>query len=189
MDRVQIRERALDGAELLAHARELGDVARRAAGRRAVEIIVNRRLDIALALAADGVHLGFDAVPVEVARSLDPARGRAGSPWQIGVSAHSPAEVFRAAADGATYAHLAPILVPLSKPAGRPPLGWPALVEACRAGIPVIAQGGITAERAGEAVRTGAAGVAVSGAILLAEDPGEAAARLRNALDRAAAEA
>ena len=143
-------------------------------------MLVNRRVDIALACAADGVHLGFDAMDPETARALLP-RGA----W-IGVSCHSPAEVARAAA-GACYAQLAPIFAPLSKPASRAPLGLGALAEAARAGLPLLAQGGIDAANAAAVCAAGAAGVAVTGAILQDPDPGRAAARLRAALDSGAA--
>lgn len=190
VDRVQVRERGLGGAALLEHVRELGDAARRGAARRApghrrdVRLVVNRFLDVALAAGADGVHLGFDAVAPEDAALVC---RRAGAPqlW-IGVSAHAPSEVGAAARAGAHGAHLAPVFPPLSKPAERPALGLAALSEAAATGLPVWAQGGITAARATDCVRAGAAGVAVTGAILGADDPGRAAAALREALDAGA---
>ena len=81
------------------------------------------------------------------------------------------------------YAHLAPIFDPLSKPAERPALGTTALAEACRrAQRPVLAQGGITAENARACLDAGAAGIAVTGEILMADDPARAARALREAL-------
>jgi thiamine-phosphate pyrophosphorylase len=179
VDVVQIRERRLDGARLLAHAREVADAARDAArdSGRSVRIVVNRRVDIALAIGADGVHLGFDAMEIATARKL---LGR--QAW-IGSSAHSVAEV--AAAAGADYAHLAPICAPLSKRGTRPPLGNAAITAAARSGARVFAQGGVTPDNAGELCRAGAIGVAVTGAILLADDVSEATRALRAAIDRA----
>jgi thiamine-phosphate pyrophosphorylase len=181
VDWVQIRERALGGLALLAHAEAVAAAARRGAAARggALRILVNRRTDVALALGADGVHLGHDAVdPGAARRLLGPGR-------RVGVSAHAASEVAAAARAGADYAHLAPIFAPLSKPAARPALGLAALEAARSAGIPVLAQGGIDPERARRALEAGAAGVAVTGAVLLAERPGRAAAALRAALDAA----
>ena len=144
-------------------------------------MIVNRRLDLALAIGADGAHLGFDAP------SLADARELLGPRALLGVSCHAPEEVARAREAGADYAHLAPVFDPLSKAAERPALGLAKLADGCASGIPVLAQGGIEREHAPEAIRAGAAGIAVIGAILGAEDPGRAAAELRAALDRASA--
>ena len=142
-----------------------------------MRVLVNRRVDIALAVGADGVHLGFDGMPVAEARTLlGPAA------W-IGVATHDPAEVRAARDAGATYAHLAPIAAPLSKAASRPPLGLPAIAAAARHGVPVLAQGGITAANAADCLRSGASGVAVTGTLLQAADPAAATRALRACLD------
>jgi thiamine-phosphate pyrophosphorylase len=133
---------------------------------------------VALAIGADGVHLGFDAMDAAAARRL------LGPEALVGVSCHSADEA--RAARGASYAVLAPIRAPLSKPSARPPLGLDAL-RAAAGGPPLLAQGGIDARTAAAAVAARAAGVAVTGAILLAADPGRAAAEIRSALDSAAA--
>jgi thiamine-phosphate pyrophosphorylase len=175
---VQVRERALGGAALLAHVDALLAAARRGARARggAVRVVVNRRLDVALAAGADGAHLGFDAVsPADARRLLGP------DAW-VGFSAHAPEELLALAPGGATYAHLAPVFSPLSKPQERAPLGLAVLARACAAGLPVLAQGGVTAANAAACLRAGAAGVAVTGEILLAADPGAAARALRAAL-------
>jgi thiamine-phosphate pyrophosphorylase len=176
VDWVQVRERALDGAELLAFAEEMAAAARRGAreGGREVRVIVNRRADVALAIGADGVHLGFDAMDVAAARRV------VGEDALVGVSTHSVGEV-RAAA-GASYVHLAPVFAPLSKPATREALGLAAIEGAAQASVPVIAQGGVDAANAGAVRAAGAAGVAVTGAILMADDPAAATAALRRAL-------
>jgi len=179
-DWVQVRERGLDGAALLDHAAELAGCARRGAARRGgpVRVIVNRRLDVAAVLEADGVHLGFDAVGVADARRI------LGAGAAIGVSAHAPEELAAAAEAGADYAFLAPVFAPRSKPATRPALGLAALARACAAArLPVLAQGGIDAASAGAILRAGAAGVALTGEVLLADDPFAACARIRRALD------
>ncbi len=192
VDRVQIRARDLEGRALLRHAHELAEAARRgaAAGGTSVELVVNRRFDVALAVGADGVHLGFDAVgPAEASGLADlwsEAETSARRAALLGASAHSVDEVAAAAAAGLDYVHLAPIDAPLSKAATRPALGLGVLAQACGHPIRVLAQGGVTAESAGGMLAAGAAGVAVSGAILMADDPGAATRRLRQAMDRAA---
>jgi thiamine-phosphate pyrophosphorylase len=162
------------GADWLEWAEEMAAAAQRANPQ--ARVIVNRRLDVALAIRADGAHLGFDAPSVADARSL------LGADALIGESAHSPEEVRAAAEAGASYAQLAPIFDPRSKPATRPALGMDALQRATAHGLPVLAQGGIDAARCVEVVRHGAAGVAVTGALLMADDPERAAAELRAAL-------
>jgi len=173
VDWLQLRDRGLDGAELLAAADRALAAAR--ASTRRVRVVVNRRADVACAAGADGVHLGFDALTAARARAL---LGR--HAW-IGVSVHDPAAV--GADPDANYAHLAPIFAPLSKTSDRTPLGLAGLRAACRAGVPVLAQGGIEPSNARAVVAAGAAGVAVTGSIASADDPARAAAALRSALD------
>jgi len=186
VDWVQVRERGLEGARLLAFAEEVAAAARRGlpdggaggplggAGKRELRIVVNRRADVALAMGADGVHLGFDAMDVASARRI------LGAKALVGVSTHCVDEV--RAGGGASYVHLAPVFAPLSKPATREALGLAAVESAARAKVPVIAQGGIDASNAGAVRAAGAAGVAVTGAVLMAEDPAAATAALRRAL-------
>ncbi len=173
VDWVQLRDRRLGGRALLACLESL----RRAAPKRGVWL-VNRRADVALAGGADGVHLGFDALGPCEARTL------LGGAVMLGTATHEPDELAdlrrREALD---YAHLAPIFAPISKRSTRPSLGVRALARAARFGLPVLAQGGITAANARSCIEAGAAGVAVTGAILAAEDPEAAARALRDALD------
>lgn len=178
VDWVQVRERDLGGAELVALCDRIVAAAR--AANPNARVLVNRRIDVALAAGTHGAHLGFDALPLAAARSL------LGESATLGVATHAPAEVLGAAQDGADYAHLAPIFAPLSKPAERAALGLDAIAR-CRASLPVLAQGGIDATNATAVVRAGAAGIAVTGAILGAADPVAATRALRAALDAAAA--
>ena len=177
VDWLQVRDRTLEGSALL----ELIDDVRRAAERgarkraSAARVLVNRRADLALASQADGVHLGFDAISARSARAL------LGKDACIGVSTHVPDEIEPDA--GASYVHLAPIHRPLSKASSRPPLGVAALSDAAGRGLPVLAQGGLDAGNARAALDAGAAGIAVTGAILQAGDPAAAARSLREALD------
>lgn len=178
VDRVQIRERRLDGRALLAFAEALSDAARRA--RPGVEIVVNRRIDVALLIGADGVHLGFDALAIAEARAL------LGAGAKIGASTHSVAEAETAIRAGADYVHLAPVFAPLSKSSTRPALGLDRLAEACARSGRVIAQGGVDPDRIVAIVRTGVAGVAVTGHLLAAADPRSAAEAMRTSIDEAA---
>ena len=179
VDWVQVRDRELGGAALLEHAEEVSQAAGEGARARggSARVIVNRRIDVALAIGADGVQLGFDAADAGTARQL------LGPDALVGVSCHAAGEV--RAVRGASYALLAPIFAPLSKPSSRLPLGLAALAQVA-GGLPVLAQGGIDAAGARASVAAGAAGVAVTGAILMAPDPAAAADSLRRALDCAA---
>ncbi len=176
-DWIQVRERELDGKPLLALVSGLREIAREE--HPASRLIVNRRIDVALAGGADGVHLGFDALAPEQARAL------VGEDALIGVSTHCPDEVAAAGHAGADYVHLAPIHAPRSKAATRAALGVEVLREACRHGVPVIAQGGIESHGIADLVQAGAAGIAVTGTVLMSTHPGTETAALRAALDAA----
>jgi len=177
VDWVQVRERELTDAALLALTDAVVGAVRRACRGRdtPARVLVNRRADVALAAGADGVHLGFDAMAAADARRV------LGDAALLGVSAHAPDELDAGA--GLSYAHLAPIFAPLSKAATRPALGLAALTAAAGRGVPLLAQGGLDCHNARSAIEAGAAGVAVTGAILMADDPGVAARALREALD------
>ena len=177
VDWIQLRDRELDGQDWLDWATGIARAAR--ALRPEIEIIVNRRVDIALAIEATGVHLGFDAMAPSDAREI------LGRESRIGASLHSASEVVPAADSELDYGHLAPIFDPLSKKPERPALGLAPLQEASERGIPILAQGGITAENSHSVIEAGAQGIAVTGSILASEKPGEATALLRRALDSA----
>jgi len=139
--------------------------------------LVNDRVHVALAVGADGAHVGADDLPVAAARRvLGPAA-------ILGATARDAPTARRAVADGADYVGVGPAYPTTTKP-GLPAAIGPAGVAAVAAAVraPVIAIGGVTAERVAELRRAGAYGVAVVGAISAAADPGAAAARLRAAL-------
>lgn len=163
---VQLREKNLPAMELLdLGKRLLGPV--RAAGAL---LVVNDRIDVALALGADGVQLGRGSLPVREARRL------LGDSALVGVSAHSLEEVVDAEAAGADYAVLGTIFETRSHPgsAGAGPVLVAEVTFSAR--IPIIAIGGITPANAGSVMSAGAAGVAVITAIQSASDV-EAATR------------
>lgn len=177
IDWIQLRDRSLGGAEWISWAQEITQTARGI--RPDVGIVVNRRLDVALAVAAEGAHLGFDAVAPVTARALLGSRA-----W-IGASVHTLEEVRAAGEQDLDYVHLAPIFDPISKPRQRPALGMEVLRAACDQGVPVIAQGGVGRDLCREVVSAGARGIAVTGAILGSSRPEEATAGLRAELDSA----
>lgn len=166
---VQLREKDLTTRELLALANALRTLTRRYGAR----LLVNDRIDVALACAADGVHLPADSFRIEDARAL------LGPDRLIGVSTHSAAEVRAAAAAGADFAVCGPVYETPSKLAYGPPLGLDEFTAATKSvNIPVLAIGGVTVGRAFELRRAGAAGVAVIRALLAADDLEQAAREL-----------
>ena len=170
VDGFQVRAKQLDGPALTALAERVV-VAVRPAGAM---VLVNDRLDVALAAGADGVHLGRVDLPVAAARRVAPH-------LVVGATCRSRADVESAAADGADYAGFGPVFATTSK-AGLPdPLG-PSAVAAAVGRLPLVAIGGIDARRAREAVAAGAHGVAVIGGIWRHPDPVAAAKELVAAL-------
>jgi len=179
VDWVQLREKDLSARELLAVARESVRAASEASARK-VPVIVNDRLDIALAAGAAGVHLGGESLPArDVVRWC--RGGNAPADFLIGLSCHSFEQAREAEIAGANYLVFGPVFDTPSKRAFGPPQGISKLAEACRAvRIPVIAIGGINATNAVECLRAGAAGIA---AIRLFQEPGETA-DLQSAMER-----
>jgi thiamine-phosphate pyrophosphorylase len=174
---VQIREKDLDGAALLALAREVVAVAR----PHGAAVMINDRLDVALAAGADGVHLPESGLSIVEARRVAAACGRS---IVVGCSRHSAAGVGEAAAAGADLVVLGPIWATPSKAIFGAPLGLEALTAA-RAGVgtlAIIAIGGVdTAARAAAARQAGATGVAAIRALWGADDPAAAARALAGA--------
>jgi len=168
---VQVREKDLGAAELAALCRRLRDLTR----DRGARLIVNDRVDVALAAGADGVHLGHGALAVADARRLL-APGAL-----VGVSAHAPDDVAAAAAAGADFA----LFGAVHATPGKAAAGLAALRAAtAAAALPVLAIGGITAAAVDGVRAAGAAGVAVVRAILAAPDPAAATRALLAALAR-----
>jgi thiamine-phosphate pyrophosphorylase len=127
--------------------------------------VVNDRCDLALAVDADGVHLGQQDLPLAMARSV------MGRERLIGVSTHTDDQVSAATRDGADYLGFGPIFPPSSKRDHEPVVGIDGLRRIRRlTSLPVFAIGGITVESAGELARAGADGIAVVAAIAQAAD-------------------
>jgi thiamine-phosphate pyrophosphorylase len=132
-------------------------------------LFVNDRVDVALAAEADGAHVGPTDLPLAALRRWVP------STFLLGYSTDDPDEARRAEAAGADYLGCGAVYRTRSKDVGDEAIGPTGLHRVARAvGIPVVGIGGITPERASELAATGAAGVAVMGAIMAADDPGGA---------------
>jgi thiamine-phosphate pyrophosphorylase len=171
VDWIQIREKDLSGRELAALA---GEAVRRIP--RSCRVLVNDRLDVAMAGGAGGVHLGERSMPVEEARRFVREKNPGGD-FLVGVSGHSIESVQTAERLGADYAIFGPVYETPSKIAFGPPQGVGQLAEVCRSvSGPVIAIGGITIRNAGECVRSGASGIA---AIRMFQDATDLAALVR----------
>lgn len=163
---IQLREKDLTAAELLPLAQELRNLTR----EYAAQLLINDRVDIALAVQADGVHLGEHSLPTEVVRQL------VGPKLLIGVSTHSIADISRATEQGADFVTFGPVYATPSKAAFGPPQGLKALTEACHvSSLPVFALGGITPPRVADVRQAGAGGVALISAICANPDPRTAA--------------
>ncbi|MET0151152.1 MAG: thiamine phosphate synthase [Candidatus Binatia bacterium] len=169
---VQLREKDLDGGNLLALAEPLVADCHEVGA----QLLVNDRVDVALAAGADGVVLPADSFPTEVARQL------LGSGASIGRSTHASAEVERAAREGCDFALFGPVHATPAKAAFGPPQGLEQLREASTRGVAVFAIGGITAANARQAIEAGAHGVAVVREIMSAADPRGAVESLLAAL-------
>jgi thiamine-phosphate pyrophosphorylase len=170
---VQVRERDLGAAELALLCRRLRGLT---LDTRAL-LIVNDRVDVALAVGADAVQRTSTSLPVKDIRALVEARLR------IGASVHSLSEALEAEINGADWLIFGPVYETPSKRAYGPPQGLQKLERVAAAvRIPVIAIGGITAERIPEVRRAGARGVATIAAILAGDSPADATRRFLDAL-------
>jgi thiamine-phosphate pyrophosphorylase len=168
---LQLRAKGSDAAALYAAAIRLRELCR---GAR-VPFCVNDRLDVALAVQADVVHLGQDDLPLAEALRLR-AQANAGR-MTIGFSTHNLAQALAAAEGGADYIGFGPVFATGSKVNPDPVVGTDALAEVCRlVSIPVVAIGGIALSAVAAVARAGASAAAVIGAVDGAPDP-EAAGR------------
>jgi thiamine-phosphate pyrophosphorylase len=160
IDMLQIRERDLDAAALEAIVVEIVSLARGTSTR----VLVNDRLDIAIACGADGVHLRADSIPPAVARAVTPAG------FVIGCSVHSLGEA-RAAAESVDYLLAGTVWPSVSKPLHHEWLSLAGLQSIARhVGVPVLAIGGVTIERLPAVLEAGAAGAAAIGLFVGASD-------------------
>ncbi|MCS7221109.1 MAG: thiamine phosphate synthase [Anaerolineae bacterium] len=171
---VQLREKEASTRAIIELGQALLEITR-AAG---IPLIVNDRVDVALAIGAEGVHVGQDDMPAAMARQL------IGPDRILGVSARTVEEAIRAEQDGADYLGAGDVFGTPTKPDAGPPIGVEGLRQIVRAvSIPVVAIGGVTPQNASAAIEAGAVGVAVISAVMGAPDPEAAARRLREVVE------
>jgi thiamine-phosphate pyrophosphorylase len=171
---VQLREKDARTREFLEEA----FVLRKAASELGIPLIINDRVDIALACRADGIHLGQEDMHCAIARRI------AGKDMIIGISVSTVEEALEAEADGADYLGVGPLFATPTKVDALPATGLGILGSIRQAvRIPLVGIGGINYTNAGDVIRAGGDGVAVVSAIMASPDPGAAARALRSVID------
>lgn len=166
---VQLREKDCCTRDMIEMGRRILTVCR----AHKVPLIINDRLDVALAVDADGIHVGQEDMPVPIARKL------LGPKKILGVTAHTVEETLKAIEEGADYIGAGPIFVTATKADAGQPIGLEGLKKiAAACSVPIVAISGINVANAEAVIRAGAAGVAVVSAIVSAEDVEEAAKKL-----------
>lgn len=172
---VQLREKDLGSRALYLLASEL----RALTDRYGAKLFINDRIDIALAVGADGVHLGTGSIPVAIARQM------AGSRLLIGYSAHAADEACKAENDGADFVSFGPVYPTPSKAAYGSPLGLSALKTVVeRLKIPLFALGGVKQSNIPEVMAAGASGIALISAIIASDDPEKETAFLLRTIEK-----
>ena len=170
---VQLREKTASTRAFIEQAKAL----KRLLAPLRVPLLINDRIDVALAAGADGAHVGQQDMPVALARQL------LGPAAIIGLSITERAQVRDRDVELADYLGVGPIFAQSTKLDATPPLGLDGLAEVRRAtGKPIVAIGGVSAANADAVRLAGADGIAVVSAIMGADDPGAAAAALVSAL-------
>ena len=166
---VQLREKDLPIRELLSLAQELRSITR----EYGAKLFINDRVDVAVSVDADGVHLGHQSIPVDAARKI------VGTSMLIGVSTHSLDEAKAAEAGGADFITFGPIYETPSKVKYHAPVGIDAIIELKNeVDMPIFALGGIKSGFAGHIIASGAYGISLISAILGADDIRKAAETL-----------
>jgi thiamine-phosphate pyrophosphorylase len=172
---VQLREKDAPGRFFLEEARRLKELL----AEYRVPLIINDRVDVALAADADGVHLGQDDLPLEAGRAL------LGPDKVIGISVSTVTEAEAAAAGGADYLGVSAIFATPTKTDTPPPVGLEGVAR-LRAvvNLPLVGIGGLNPTNAAAVIRAGCDGIAVVSAIMAAPDPEQAARDLRREVQR-----
>ncbi|MCJ7609248.1 thiamine phosphate synthase [Candidatus Bathyarchaeota archaeon] len=170
---IQLREKQMIDREIVT----VGKTLRSITAKASVDFIVNNRVDMALALDADGVHVGQEDMPVPLVRQL------MGPNKIIGASASTVAEAIRAEKDGADYVSASPVFATMTKTDAPPSTGLSGLKEISEAvSIPVVAIGGIDLRNVEEVIAAGADVIAVVSAVVCAQDMRKAAEELLSAI-------
>ncbi len=168
---IQLRGKTVSACDLVAHGKRI----RALSGDTGTLLIINDRLDVALASGAHGVHLGADDLPLAAARRISPAG------FIIGASVDTPDQAREAESLGADYLGAGPVFPTETKTTSNPvigPAGLEAIVKAVS--IPVVGIGGIGPENIQEVTARGAAGAAVASAVVLSPDPEAVVRALRS---------
>jgi thiamine-phosphate pyrophosphorylase len=173
---VQLREKHCGTREFIHEALALRPLLR----DHNIPLIINDRLDVALVVEADGVHLGQSDMPIAMARKI------AGRSLLIGISAESADDALKAEQEGADYIGISPVFSTPTKIDTAQPLGLGG-VSKIRGlvDIPLVGIGGINLDNAASVIGAGADGVAVVSAIVSAEDPTDATSMLKTLVDQA----
>ena len=173
---VQLREKSCGTRDFVDEARAV----RALLAGTGVPLVINDRVDVALAVGADGVHLGQTDMRITDARRLT------GPGMLIGISAECVEDAVQAQAEGADYVGVSPVFSTPTKTDTAPPLGL-AGIAAIRAAVslPLVGIGGIGPANAADVIRAGCDGIAVVSAIVSAADPRGAAAELATIIQRA----
>ena len=173
---VQLREKHCGTREFIQEALALQPLLR----DHHIPLIINDRLDVALAVEADGVHLGQSDMPIGMARNI------AGSALIIGISAESTDDALRAEQEGADYIGISPVFATPTKTDTAAPLGLEGVNKIRElVTIPLVGIGGLNQHNAASVIAAGADGVAVVSAIVSATDPTEATRTLKTLVERA----
>lgn len=172
---VQLREKSLSTREFIEEAIEVKKILE----GRGIPLIINDRVDITIAVEADGVHLGNEDMPVELARKI------LGKKFIIGASAGSVEEAIEKERMGADYIAVSPVFPTPTKPDAGQPLGLDGVREMKKfIKVPLIGIGGINRENVVEVIKSGADGVAVVSAIVSSVDPEKSARELRELIKK-----
>ena len=167
---VQLREKDCGTREFIDEALALRPLLR----DQDIPLIINDRLDVALAVEADGVHLGQSDMPIGMARKI------AGNSLLIGISAESTDDALRAEQEGADYIGISPVFATPTKTDTAAPLGLEGVNKIRElVDIPLVGIGGINRDNAASVIEAGADGVAVVSAIVSADDPRDATKKLK----------
>lgn len=172
---VQLREKELGDVDFLRQAIVLKELA----DRMGVPLIINDRLDIAMACGATGIHLGQEDMGCAQARKI------AGEQLVIGVSVSTPEEAMKAEFDGANYLGVSPVFSTPTKTDTPGPAGLDGLRKIReKVRVPLVGIGGISVANAADVIRSGADGIAVVSAIMASQDPCMAARSLRSVMGK-----
>jgi thiamine-phosphate pyrophosphorylase len=176
---IQLREKTIDTRSFIELGQRLLSITREAR----VPLIINDRVDVALAIDADGVHVGQEDMPGAIARRL------LGPDKLVGITVSNVEEARQAERDGADYLGTnAVFATPTKTDTGRP-MGLEGLSQVSEAiSTPIVGIGGVNADNAAYVIRAGAAGVAVVSAVVAADDVEAAARQLRSVVDAALGE-